>query len=566
MYHASNLQTDPGLAGFPIFANVNAARIILIRRLAGMACLCAGLAAAAPAFAKPSAPAAKSAPAPVPAPKAPLVRAAVFPVNPAGEKPAVNAAPKTAPAGAKPAGDKSAFYFPSEALIGWAVRDAAGDSLLESHQGERNFTPGSTQKLFTTWIALDLLGGDKTYATELFRTGSIEGETLKGDLVIRGGGDPSFAGGQFGPERGAEAVFAQWAQAVRKLGVRRVEGCVIGDGTYLEEDGPHPAILWEDAGNYYAGTAAGLSFNDNLYQASFSGAAAVGKPVAFQGTLPVHSGIARFDNRVLTGPSDGRDSAFILGGFPAPYRNLRGTYPAGRMAFAIKGSLPNPAWTCAREFRDYLIGKGIAFGPDASSCGDSLALPNHAPVPGGIAVPGARQVSPPLRELIRIVNQKSDNNYAAQTLALLGKGTGRSADWRGGLAAVNEYLARNGFDPSRIHLKDGNGLSRYNWIAPTQTARLLTLAYHGKNFAAFQAALLGSPGSAGKLDRFGEGWEGRLWAKTGTLEGVSALAGYLQARSGRMIAFAIAANNFEPRNGDAQKYFAPMLKAWAAKY
>lgn len=462
--------------------------------------------------------------------------------------------------------------FPREALVGWTVRDVTvGDAVLESQSGDLNFTPGSTQKLFTAWIALELLGGDRTYATELFRTGSVEGGVLKGDLIVRGGGDPSFGGAQFGPEHGADAIFGDWTKALKAAGIRKIEGCVLGDGAYLAEEGPHPAGLWEDAGNYYAGTVSGLSFNDNLYQAKFSGAAAPGKPVALQGTVPIHTGIERFDNRLRTGPADGADSAYILGGFPASARVLRGTYPAGRMPFSIKGSLPNPAWTCARVFRDFLAAKGIKSIPPAHpsgprACGDSLALPNHAAVAGAEAVPGARHLSPPLLELIRIVNQKSDNNYAAQILALIGKGTGRSGDYRGGLESVNGWLEGHGFDLRRIHLKDGNGLSRYNYIAPSQTSLLLARAFRDKKFPEFRASLVGSPGAANKVDRFGPGWEGRLYVKTGTLEGVSALAGYLKADSGKWIAFAVAANNFEARNGDAQKYFAPLLKRWALKY
>lgn len=460
-----------------------------------------------------------------------------------------------------------AFGFPREALIGWMVRSVGeGDAVLESQSGDLNFTPGSTQKLFTTWIALDLLGGDRTYATDLFRAGTIADGVLKGDLIVRGGGDPAFAGAQFGPEYGADAVFASWLKALKEAGIRKIEGCVLGDGSYLTEEGPHPAGLWEDAGNYYAGTVSGLSFNDNLFHARFSGAAAPGKAVAFQGATPIHTGIDRFDNRLRTGPADGTDSAYILGGFPSSARALRGTYPAGRMPFNIKGSLPNPAWTCARVFRDYLASKGIATAAGARACGDSLALPNHAFVPGAEPVPGARHLSPPLRELVRIVNQKSDNNFAAQMLALIGKGTGKSGDYRGGLESVNGWLAAHGFDLRRVHLKDGNGLSRYNWIAPSQTSLLLSQAYRHKKFPEFRASLVGAPGASNKVDRYGPGWEGRLYVKTGTLEGVSALAGYLKTDSGKWIAFAVSANNFEARNGDAQKYFGPLLKRWAGKY
>jgi len=457
------------------------------------------------------------------------------------------------------------FYFPKEAQLGYVLADpaAADGELLVCRDCYRNFTPGSTQKLFTTWIALDLLGGDRTYTTELQRTGAIAEGTLKGDLLIKGGGDPSFAGAQGGPERTAAAVFGAWAEALKREGVKRVDGCVVGDGSFLEEEGPHPAELWEDAGNYYAGIVSGLCFNDNLFTAEFSGASAPGKPVALRSTVPAHTGIARFDNRLITGPADSRDSAYFLGGFPSPVRILRGTYPAGRMAFALKGSLPNPAWSCAREFQDFLIAKGIEVTGKGSACGDPLALPNHGPVAGAQPIAGTSVVSPPLRELLRIVNQRSDNNWAAQALALIGKGTGHTPDWRGGLEAVYGWLDGHGFDRKLIHLKDGNGLSRYDWIAPAMTARLLAYVYRDAKRPQFQATLLGAPGSEGKLDRFGPGWEGRLYAKTGTLEGVSALAGFLRGKSGKWLVFAIAANNFEPRNGDPQKYFAPLLRAWA---
>jgi D-alanyl-D-alanine carboxypeptidase/D-alanyl-D-alanine-endopeptidase (penicillin-binding protein 4) len=465
----------------------------------------------------------------------------------------------------KAAAKASGFYFPKEAQLGYVLADpsAPDGEFLACRDCARNFTPGSTQKLFTTWVAMDLLGGDRTFPTELARTGTLADGVLKGDLIIQGGGDPSFAGAQAGPGRTAPAVFGGWAEALKQAGIRKIEGCVIGDGSFLEEEGPHPAELWEDAGNYYAGIVSGLCFNDNLFTAEFSGAAAPGKPVALRGTAPKHTGIARFDNRLVTGPADSRDSAYFLGGFPSPVRALRGSYPAGRMIFTLKGSLPNPAWTCAREFEAFLAAKGITVTGQGAACGDPLALPNHAPAAGTEAIAGTRIASPPLRELLRIVNQRSDNNWAAQTLALIGKGTGHQADWRGGLEAVYGWLDAHGFDRKLVHLKDGNGLSRYNWIAPSQTARLLAYAYRDAKFAEFQATLAGAPGSEGKLDRFGPGWDGRLFVKTGTLEGVSALAGYLRAKSGKWLVFAIAANNFEARNGDAQKYFAPLLKGWA---
>lgn len=459
-----------------------------------------------------------------------------------------------------------------QALVGWMLRDADKDSLLEAREAERNFTPGSTQKLFTTWLALETLGPDRTYATELRRRGEVKQGVLAGDLLLKGGGDPGFAGLSLGEAHGRDRIFAAWLAAVRRAGIAKVLGCVLGDGSFLAEEGPHPASLWEDAGNYYAGNVSGLCFNDNLYALTFDGASAAGRAVALKGASPRHTGIARFDNRLLTGAVGSRDSAYILGGFPSPARLLRGSYPAGRMPFQIKGSLPNPAWTAAREFRDHLAANGIEIAPPAGGpCGDSLALPNGpAPDYAGTQVL-ASHASAPVRELVRHTNQKSDNNYASQLLVLCGKAAGRPGDWRGGLLALQERLVRNGFDETQIHFRDGNGLSRYNWVSPAQTVKLLVLARKGPQREAWLASLVGAPGSGKKLERYGSGWSGRLLIKTGTLEGVASLAGYLQADSGRWLAFTVSANNYATRNGpdgavDPQKAFIPLLRRWAARY
>ena len=470
---------------------------------------------------------------------------------------------------------KSALILPEGAVFGWTVRDASSDSVLEESSANHNFAPGSTLKLFTTWTALDMLGADRTFVTELLYNGTIVEGNLQGDLIIRGGGNPGFADARLGTPQGPAAVFSDWLLILQKFGITRVSGCVIGDGSYLLEEGPHPAMLWEDAGNYYAGTVSGLSFNGNIFIANFSGAPSPVTPVTLLGTRPNHTGIARFNNYLLTGPTDSEDSAYILGGFPSMVRDLRGTYPAGQMPFAIKGSLPNPAWTCAREFRDYLNANGIAVAPESAACGDSSALPNRSGTTGGVAISIARHTSPPLKELIRFTNQKSDNSYAAQFLALIGREGGQTGDWRGGLMVMNDYLAKRGFRSTELHLKDGNGLSRYNWVSPNQTAHLLVYASHQKAFPDFRASLVGvsetgdgsrSPEMRRKLERYGNDWDGRLWVKTGTLEGVSALAGYLKPRSGRLLAFAITVNNFEGTGYDMQKGFGPLLKEWAAKY
>lgn len=486
------------------------------------------------------------------------------------------------------------FAIPPGAQAGWAVRDALSDSMLESQDAHRNLTPASIQKLYTTWLALDLLGPDKTFATSLAYTGKIEKGVLQGDLFIQGGGDPSLGYSQFDETQSSNLIFNFWLGALKQFGIQKIAGCVIGNGTFLLEHGPHPALIWEDAGNYYAGITSGLSYNGNIYTAQFAGAEKIGEPVALVGTYPKHLGISSFENHLLTGPKTSSDSAYILGGFPGTIRELRGTYPAGQNPFFIKGSLPNPAWTCAREFHDFLSSQSVAVESSGANCGDSTKLPNYSTALNPIPIPNSTHISPPLKDLIRFTNQKSDNNFAAQIFALVGKLSGSTADWRGGLLVLNEYLQKRGFNSSEYHFKDGNGLSRYNWVSPAQTSHLLAYAATQKNFSNFQNSLLtnysdvntlpidkAQPSSAlqstyhyikslswtgTKLEKYGTGWEEKLWVKTGTLEGVSSLAGYLKTKSGRLLAFSISVNNFDGKGSEMQKSFGLLLREWDSKY
>ena len=144
---------------------------------------------------------------------------------------------------------------------------------------------------------------------------------------------------------------------------------------------------------------------------------------------------------------------------------------------------------------------------------------------------------------------------------------------------MGEWMARKGFDGRGINFRDGTGLSRYNWVTPEQTVHLLLTAYRSKSWPAFRASLVGAPGTEKKLERYGPGWTGRLAVKTGTLQGVASLAGYLKADSGRWLAFAVAANNFASRDAvgmgsagamvlrdDPQRAFEPLLRRWAKEH
>ncbi len=441
--------------------------------------------------------------------------------------------------------------YPLEANLSYTVRDVETGEIVFSHNGLKAVVPASTQKLFTTFAALEKFGSEHRFTTRLLTTGEIAEGRLKGYLIIEGGGDPAFASSHFGAAYASDGIFKAWADSLKNQGVREVAGCVIADATYLDQPGPSPSALWEDIGNYYGGIVSGLSYHDNSYHLDFSGAEKPGLKVGIRGTRPRHTGITHFENRIRTSSPRSGDSAYIFGSFLAPSRLLQGTYPAGRKRFSIKGSLPHPDWTAARELQTFLAARGIRFtpGPDGETFCPENPRPFSGPLPRGKTRVVAEHRSPPFHDLIKHVNRKSDNNYAEQLLVLMGKHDGGRGTFKEGLHSLRAALAKAGMSMQRMRLNDGSGLSRHNWLSADDFTLFLTYAAKRPLFPVFRASMLDA-GKNCRLEAFyGPGWEGRLHAKTGTLEGVYALAGYLEAGSGRQLAFALFVNQFEsPRS------------------
>ncbi len=453
--------------------------------------------------------------------------------------------------------------YPAEATFSYSVREVATGATVFSYNGLKAVIPASTQKLFTTSSALEKFGPDHRFTTRLLASGEISQGRLKGHLIVKGGGDPAFASAHFGPAFGAAAIFSVWADSLKKAGISEVAGCVIADAAYLEQRGPSPSALWEDIGNYYGGIVSGLSFNDNLYLLDFTGSDKPGASTQIVGTRPRHTGITHFENRVRTGPPRSGDRAYLFGSFLRPTRLVQGTYPAGHKRFSIKGSLPHPDWTAARELQQFLAARGIRFSPDKSQSSFCPETPQAfpRPLPPGENRVLAEHYSPPMREIIKYVNQKSDNNYAEQLLALMGKHAGKRGDLSEGLQALTASLKSTGMPLQRTRLKDGSGLSRHNWVAADDFTLFLTRISTRPHFQHFHASLLNGGEKQGRLESFyGKGWSDKLYAKTGTLEGVYALAGYLKADSGRLVAFALFVNQFDASRAELNRTTAELLR------
>src|ERR1035437_304443 len=239
------------------------------------------------------------------------------------------------------------------ANISLLVKDLSTNKTIFQFRPNNSTIPASTMKLVTTATALEILGPKFCFQTKLEIDGKINSDgVLNGNLYIRGGGDPTL-----GSEHLGEHDFlTKWVEEVKKLGIKKINGQIIADGTLYDDQGVNPKWTWEDIGNYYAAGASGISYMDNTYQLVLKSGIEGSTPeiLRVEPEIPTLT----FENQ-LKSTSIAFDSAYFYG---APHSNLRsihGEIPANRIEYIIKGDIPNPGLLLAEHFQDKLLENGI---------------------------------------------------------------------------------------------------------------------------------------------------------------------------------------------------------------
>ncbi|MBY0424789.1 MAG: D-alanyl-D-alanine carboxypeptidase/D-alanyl-D-alanine-endopeptidase, partial [Cytophagales bacterium] len=189
------------------------------------------------------------------------------------------------------------------ATLGFCLLDAKTGQVLADYNREASLLPASTLKLITTACAWDKLGGAYAFKTFIYRTGFIERDgTLKGDIIIKGGGDPSLGSARFGEKYSTEAVFAEILSSISAAGISKISGNIYADANVFEEELVPPTWIWLDMGNYFGAGASGLTINENVYSLVFKPGKRVGDSTQILRTEP-ETGL-RFKNNVTTSPAE----------------------------------------------------------------------------------------------------------------------------------------------------------------------------------------------------------------------------------------------------------------------
>jgi len=320
--------------------------------------------------------------------------------------------------------------------IGLMVYDLDADSTLYRHNERQLMRPASTMKIITAIAAIDKLGGDYQFKTELCYTGKVENNTLTGDVYCVGGFDPRF-------NRDDMNAFVE---SLQKMGVDTIRGHLYADKSMKDQNTLGEGWCWDD---------------DN----------------------PILSPllISRKDKFVDKFMDKLRESGIIVD------------------AFSSTGRKPEDAFCICRRFHT-------------------------------------------IDQILLRMMKESDNLYAESMFYQLAASTGnRPATSKSARAVIKRLINKLGMNPASYRIADGSGLSLYNYVSAELEVALLRYAYRNGNIYLHLQPSLPTAGVDGTLEKrmHGPFTRGRVWAKTGTVTGISSLAGYCKASNGHTLCFAI---------------------------
>lgn len=434
--------------------------------------------------------------------------------------------------------DAEAF---DDAYWGALVVDVETGEVLYDRNGGRRFIPASNMKLLTTAAVLDALGPDFRYETRLYAEGDVSNGTLRGGLVVRGSGDPTFGGRYTGGD--LTLVFREWADSLAAAGVRRVTGFVVGDDDVFDNVPLGEGWSWDDLVWYYGAEVSGLQFAEGTVD------------VAVRGTTPGATaridvepdfGYVRFVNQTTT-----TDGGSVREGYSRRLSEnlftVTASVPAGqveREALSVVNPTDYFVSTMVGVFRQ----RGIEVDAEQVDVDEWGRRPHYEALRRI-----ASHRSPPLSAIVGQTNTDSNNLYAEHLLRTLGAYAYDGADYPtgsafAGVAAEEPFLHRIGVDPAALRVADGSGLSALNRLTPEAIVAILRAMHDHPDRPTREAFYRSLPvgGYTGTLEnryRSGDA-RGNVHAKTGFISGARTLSGYVTTSRGRVLAFSLMCNNY----------------------
>jgi D-alanyl-D-alanine carboxypeptidase/D-alanyl-D-alanine-endopeptidase (penicillin-binding protein 4) len=434
--------------------------------------------------------------------------------------------------------------------VGIKVVSLATGKVVFDYDADKYFVPASNMKNFTVAAAFERLGPDFRFVTSVYSPArpDVNG-TIKGDLRVYGRGDVSMSTlFSARPSSDPEIYYDRLdrlADAIVAAGVRRVEGSLVADEGYFTGNAVPFTWEWNDMQWDDGAEVSAFPINNNSVDLIVRGGAHSGEPCTV--TIRPFNSLYQLANLCTTAGSS--RGIVVKKSLEKNFVVVSGTMPAGQ-AWTGYITVTHPADLYIAMLKERLEKKGVTVtGGVRTISTNKNAPPTTTPPFTVIPIEIARLESPPFREVAAKTMKPSQNMFTETILWTLGEEIGRKAGGRGdssqlGLNVVEGFLTSAGVTSDGVVQYDGSGMSRHDLVTPNAVVALYTyMARQSRNAQAWRDSLTIGGVDGTLRNRFkGTSAEGNIRGKTGTLDQVSALSGYLTTAGGEQVVVSIFVN------------------------
>lgn len=418
------------------------------------------------------------------------------------------------------------------AIAGISIRSAVDGKIIYAHQGDVRLRPASNMKLLTAAAALNVLGEDYTFTTEIHSDGVVKMKTLYGNLYLKGMGDPTLL----------KTDFDKMAEDIEKLGIKKVKGNLVGDDSWYDDVRYSLDLPWSDETTHYGAQISALTASPTKDFDAGSVKVLV-QPGKRKGDKPIvkitpKTNYLKIVNHALTSPEEGKKDITIEREHAKNIITIGGSIP--------KKAKPEKDWIGVWDPTRYAVS---LLNQSLTEHGIQVAGKlKTGLVPDTAKILTTRQ-SMPLSELLIPFMKLSNNVHAEILIKEMGRVVKGEGSWEQGLSVLNAEITKFGVNPKTLVLRDGSGVSHVNLIPANQLSQLLFAVQKEKWYTCY----LHSLPVAGASEKMVGGTlrnrlkdpivRGKVNAKTGTISTVSSLSGYIRTKSGQTLIFSILLNN-----------------------
>ena len=450
-----------------------------------------------------------------------------------------------------------------------AVKIASLDTgrILYEENAGKLLMPASNMKIYTVAAALDRLSPDYRYNTSIYAGARPDAAgTVRGDMIVYGRGDPTFAASF---ENGDYyKAIDDLAARISAAGVKRVEGNLVGDESYFTGPPLGWGWEWDDLQSADGAEVSALTINNNALDVFVKPGASVGAQAVV--TTGPATNVVKIVNRLTTGQRGTKRDVTVVRPLGENVLEISGSVPMGDATdkgYVGSYAITHPARLFVEMLRTALAQRGVTVAGQTVTI-DAQARGN-LPLQTSALVEIASRQSQPLSVIAAQTLKPSQNLYAELLLRTLGRVAGRvdpkvvTVD--AGIEVERTFLREAGIGPREIVVADGSGLSRHNLITADATMRLLVYMSRHRYSSVFREALpvAGVDGTL-KNRLKGTPAAGNLRAKTGTINTVATLSGYVTSAAGERLVFSILLNHYPEAPSERRVYLDAIAVAIAS--